>query len=264
MEYIIVKDGIIVDHCCGSVKPENAIEVPSGFQGYVGSKFVALKDDLSGLKPLSQQVSEGIFTIPDGYKINDDDTEIIRMNQEEIDNKFLPLIYAIPDTYEEIKVHKTFDREGNFDYYPPEKCVKMNTEQPAKYYKASSDGTWVFDITEAKKEKLTEINSAYDNATSSLVSSYPQTEVLTFDQQEQEARMWKENNESQTLLVDMLAAGRQIDKSLLVDKIILKSDTFKVAIGYLTGQRQRYEDILEEATTEEEITSIKPIYTLPE
>ena len=264
MEYIIVKDGIITEHLCGGEKPEGAIEVPAGFQGYIGLKLAALKDDLSGMKPLSQQVSEGLYTIPDGYKINSTDTEIIRISQDEIDKQFSPLVYAIPDTYAEITVHKTFDREGNFDYYPSENYVKMNTEQPAKYYKANSDGTWTFDITEAKKEKLSEINSEYDKSTSSLVSTYPQTEVLTFDQQEQEARMWKNNNETETLLVDMLAAGRQIDKSVLVDKIILKSDTFKLAIGYLTGQRQRYEDILENARTEKEILSIKPVYTLPE
>lgn len=260
MEYIIVKNGIIVDHCCGSVKSENAIEVPSGFQGYVGSKFIALKDDLSGLKPLSQQVSEGIFTIPDGYKINDDDTEIIHMDQNEIDNKFPILTYAIPDTYEEIKVHKTFDKNGNFNYYPPKKYIKMNIEQPAKYYKASSNGTWIFDITKAKKEKLSEINLEYNKSTSSLVSTYPQTEVLTFDKQEQEARAWLEDNSIETPLIDALTEGRQINKADLVNRIINKSNLFAIQTGYLTGQRQYYEDQLELATTEEEIEAIIPEY----
>lgn len=116
----------------------------------------------------------------------------------------------------------------------------------------------------AKKEKLAEINSAYESATSALVSTYPQTELLTFDKQEQEARAWTEDSAAETPLVDMLAAGRQMDKAELVRRIIAKADAFALATGYLTGQRQRYEDLLNEAKTLEEVEAIVPEYVMPE
>ena len=46
MEYIIVKDGIIAEHCCGEV-PKGAIACPKGFAGQVGDKVSDFKKDLS-------------------------------------------------------------------------------------------------------------------------------------------------------------------------------------------------------------------------
>ena len=116
MEYIIVENGIITAHRCGATKPENAITVPEGFAGYVGSPYAALKADLTGLKPLSQQVTEGIVAVPEGYTINATDTGFIRMEQAEIDQKYPPKHYAIEGSFESITVRKTFDKDGNFGY----------------------------------------------------------------------------------------------------------------------------------------------------
>lgn len=118
-------------------------------------------------------------------------------------------------------------------------------------------------IEAIKSSKLSEINSAYNTATSSLVSTYPSTEILTFDKQEQEARAWQADNSVSTPLIDALVLGRGIDKAELVRRIIAKADAFAVATGYLTGQRQKYEDQLEAATTAEEIAAIVPEYELP-
>lgn len=119
-------------------------------------------------------------------------------------------------------------------------------------------------LEELKAAKLSEINSKYNAATSSLVSTYPQTELLTFDKQESEARAWTADNSAETPLVDMLAAGRQIDKAELARRIIAKADAFALATGYLTGQRQRYEDLLGEAQTVEAVEAIVPEYKMPE
>ena len=264
MEYIIIKNNIITEHLCGEEKPEGAIEVPEGFPGFIGMKLIALKDDFSGIKPISQQVQEGILTIPEGFKANKDDNEIIHMDQEELDAAFPPEIWAVPGEFYGILVHKTFDRFGNFGYFPPEGAVKMQKPQPTTYHKAKPDGTWTPDIDRAKSTKLAEINTTYDAATSALVSMYPQTELLTFDQQESEARAYEADPTAETRLVDMLAKGRQIDKAELARRIILKSDAFKLSAGYLTGQRQRYEDLLSEAKTVEEVEAIVPEYKMPE
>lgn len=264
MEYIKVENGIIIDHCCGAEKPEGAIEVPEGFSGGIGMPLAALKEDLSGVKPISQQVKEGIFLVPEGYKINDADNGVTRMGQNEIDALYPPEIWAVPGQFHGILVHKTFDSNGVMGYFPPEDAVRMEGPRPTAYHKAASDGSWTVDMDAARNVKLTEINAAYDAATSALVATYPQTELLTFDKQEAEARAWTADHAAETPLVDMLAAGRQMDKAELMSRIIAKADAFALATGYLTGQRQRYEDLLDAATSAEEVEVIVPQYVLPE
>ncbi len=119
-------------------------------------------------------------------------------------------------------------------------------------------------VEELKITKLSEINVKYDAAASSLVATYPQTELLTFDKQESEARAWLADSSVQTPLIDALAAGRGMDKAELVSRIITKADAFAVATGYLTGQRQKYEDELDAAATAEEVEAIVPDYKLPQ
>lgn len=155
MEYIIVENGIIVKHVCAQTKPENAIEVPSGFGGYQGMKFAALKDDLSGPKSLSLQVEEGIIDLPDGYRINEAGNEFIRMEQSEIDQKYPPKTYALEGSFDAIEVKKTFDRDGNFGYWPQEGLIEMPGEQPGPAYKAVS-GQWVLDDDKAAEVSMTE------------------------------------------------------------------------------------------------------------
>ncbi len=177
MEYIIVENGIIVKHGCAAQKPENALEVPSGFPGYVGLPVAALKDDLTGLKPLSQQVEEGIVEQPEGYKTNDADNEFIRMEQSEIDEKYPPKTYAAEGSFDAITVRKTFDRYGNFGYWPAEGLTEMETEQPSLAYKAVS-GQWVLDEDKATEIALSEAKMDRAEAVSRITV---EVDGMTFD-----------------------------------------------------------------------------------
>lgn len=131
------------------------------------------------------------------------------------------------------------------------------------------DGTIVFKpprpelLETVKARKLAEINSSYQQAISTLTPTYPDDERLTFDKQEAEARGWLADNSFPTPFVDALAAGRQMDKAELVKRIIAKADAFALASGSLTGQRQRYEDLLDVAETPEAVAAIVPQYSLP-
>lgn len=177
MEYIIIDNGIIVKHGCAQTKPENALEVPSGFPGYVGLPFAALKDDMSGLKPLSQQVSEGIIDLPEGYKINEADTEFIRMEQSEIDAQYPPKTYALEGSFEAIDVKKMFDRDGNFGYWPQEGLIEMTGKQPGPAYKAVS-GQWVLDDDKAAEVAMTEAKTERTDAVSKITV---EVDGLVFD-----------------------------------------------------------------------------------
>jgi hypothetical protein len=114
-----------------------------------------------------------------------------------------------------------------------------------------------------KVAKLNEINTAYQQAIADLTPTYPDDERLTFDKQEQEARAWLADNSASTPFVDALAVGRQMNKAELVSRIIAKADAFAIASGLLTGQRQRYEDLLKDAQDAEAVEAIVPEYSLP-
>lgn len=118
-------------------------------------------------------------------------------------------------------------------------------------------------LQQVKADKLSEINTAYQQAIATLTPTYPDDERLTFDKQEQEARAWMTDNTSTTPFIDALAAGRQMDKAELVSRIIAKADAFALASGSLTGQRQRYEDLLKDAQDAEAVAAIVPVYSLP-
>lgn len=117
-------------------------------------------------------------------------------------------------------------------------------------------------FSQLKIEKLNEINGAYQQAIADMTPGYPDDERLTFDKQEQEARAWLADDTALTPFIDALAAGRQMDKAELVKRIIAKADAFAIASGSLTGQRQRYEDLLDAAETAEEVEAIVPEYSL--
>lgn len=186
MEYIIIENGIIVKHGCAQDKPANALEVPSGFPGYVGLPFAALKDDLTDLKPLSQQVSEGIIEQPEGYKINETDTEFVRMEQSEIDAKYPAKTYALEGSFDALIVHKTFDRNGNFGYFSPDGLVEMSGKQPGPAYKAVS-GQWVLDDDKAAEVAMSEAKTDRAEAVSRITV---EVDGMVFDGDEMaQARM---------------------------------------------------------------------------
>lgn len=180
MEYIKVENGIIIEHCCGGKKPEGAIEVPAGFPGCIGMKLAALKDDLSGVKPISQQVAEGILTIPEGMKANADDNELVRMSQEEIDEIFPVQTWAVPGGFHGDSVHKSFNRDGIFGYFSQDRAVLMKGEQPGRAYKAGEDGTWILD---AEKQEYLDVAEATEASTTMLsarvMRSMAQTESFS-------------------------------------------------------------------------------------
>lgn len=135
--------------------------------------------------------------------------------------------------------------------------------------KIGPDGSIVFtppkppELDDLKAVKLVEINAAYQQAIADMTPGYPDDERLTFDKQEAEARSWLADNSASTPFVDALATGRQMDKAELVRRIIAKADAFAIASGSLTGQRQRYEDLLKDAKTADAVAAIVPQYSLP-
>ena len=58
---------------------------------------------------------------------------------------------------------------------------------------------------------------------------------------EQEARAYLLDSNASTPFIDAICLARECDKSYLVAKIIEKADAYAVAVGTLTGIRQKLE-----------------------
>ena len=111
-------------------------------------------------------------------------------------------------------------------------------------------------LDEAKAAKLTEINAACDAEIEAIKVSYPNTEVMTWDKQEQEARALVLDATTATPLIDSIASARGLDRVELANRIIANADQFATASGVFLGKRQKLKDEINAATTVEQVAEI--------
>lgn len=118
-------------------------------------------------------------------------------------------------------------------------------------------------LAEVKDAKLQEINAGFEQTASQLVATYPQSELLTFDQQTQEAQSYLADPTAECPMLAPLAAARGITMEDLCQRVMAKHAAFSAATGLLMGQRQAMEDRLELAVTVEDVQAIEVVYSLP-
>lgn len=126
---------------------------------------------------------------------------------------------------------------------------------------------WIYtpNLQKAKTTKLSEINAACDEILNTAVNTYPQTEVLTFDQQATEADKYlSTGDEADAPLLAALAIGRGITLDELVQRVKAKTTAFTALSGSIIGQRQALEDQLDACETVEEVQLISVDFDLPE
>lgn len=108
-----------------------------------------------------------------------------------------------------------------------------------------------------KEALLTTLANKADTLKSSLLVGYPQTEIESFYRQEKEALAWKADNKVDTPMLKQIARVRGVPFDVLVEKVIEKASQFAVAIGFIIGQRQAFEDRLLALKTMEELTALE-------
>lgn len=96
--------------------------------------------------------------------------------------------------------------------------------------------------TVLKRRKMNEINTSFETALSQLRSEYPESEIMSWTKQEDEARRYLLDNTIATPLVDSIVEARGCDKAELINKIVLKADQYSYAVGMAVGRRQYLED----------------------
>ena len=107
-----------------------------------------------------------------------------------------------------------------------------------------------------REHKLAEIKAACEAVLSSLQSSYPESEVLSWDKQEREARAFLAEPTATVPLIAALAAARGISVSALAQRIVQKADAYTAAIAASLGKRQKLEDQLNAMTSWEQMAEI--------
>lgn len=108
-----------------------------------------------------------------------------------------------------------------------------------------------------KEALLATLANKADTLKSSLLVGYPQTEIESFYRQEKEALAWKADNKVDTPMLKQIARVRGVPFDVLVEKVIEKASQFAVAIGFIIGQRQAFEDRLLALKTMEELTALE-------
>ena len=111
-------------------------------------------------------------------------------------------------------------------------------------------------LDEVKAAKLAEINAECDAEIGAIKATYPDTEVMSWDKQEQEARALLANATATTPLIDSIASARGLGRVELANRIIANADQFAVASGTSIGKRQKLEDQINAATTVEQVAEI--------
>lgn len=104
--------------------------------------------------------------------------------------------------------------------------------------------------------KLEQIKAACERDLKVLRAQYPESEVLSWYKQEEEARAFQADSTASTPLINGIAAERGITRAELVDRIIQKADSYTAAIGALLGKRQALEDQLDAATDWQSMSTI--------
>lgn len=76
----------------------------------------------------------------------------------------------------------------------------------------------------------------------SIASDIPQIEKDTWPTQEREALAWSGDNTASVPFITELAAARGIELSVLVPKILIKSDIYRSALASALGAKHKLED----------------------
>ena len=111
-------------------------------------------------------------------------------------------------------------------------------------------------LAEAQQAAMRNINTAYEVELASIRREYPESEQMTWDKQEREARAFLADSSTATPLLDAMATGRGMDKVELATRIIAKADAWMQASGLATGKRQALEDQVKAAATVEAVEAI--------
>jgi len=90
-----------------------------------------------------------------------------------------------------------------------------------------------------KAAKIAEIDEAFDEATNSLTSGWPQHEIQTWNKQEAEARKYLSDNSTPTPMLSVISYTRNLTVGELALRVVRDADAFTTASAHYVGLRHK-------------------------
>ncbi|MBQ7820541.1 MAG: hypothetical protein IJ341_12705 [Bacteroidales bacterium] len=177
-------------------------------------------------------------------------------------NKF-PSLMRKEGFIERIKGWKKSD--GTLKYIEPEKWGQHKTYyttfpyQGADYEWSDEKNSWEIKLEVAKQQKLEEVRQATNSYMEQLKSNFSNAEMETWTRQEHGVKLLTENPESEEYdaqWVKALAQTRGITLEEQMQRISYATTMMNTMAYQLVGYQQRLEDMINAATTIDEIYNI--------
>lgn len=111
-------------------------------------------------------------------------------------------------------------------------------------------------LAQARSERLAIINSECDKALTSITATYPNSEIGSWPQQVKEAEALAVDPQATCPMLTALAETRGVDMTVLSGRVLEKSAMFSTVSGQIIGKRQALEDVLNAATTPDDVSAV--------
>ena len=178
-------------------------------------------------------------------------------------NKF-PSLMRKEGFEERIKAWKKSD--GTMKYVEPQKWGQHKTYYTdfpylgSDYEWSEQEGSWKIKLDVAKQQKLEEVRSSTNMYMEQLKSNFSNAEMETWSRQENGVKLLSENPESEEYdaqWVKALSQTRGISLEEQMQRISYATNMMNTMAYQLVGYQQRLEDLINAATTVEEVQDIR-------
>lgn len=111
-------------------------------------------------------------------------------------------------------------------------------------------------IPKAKNDAKERIRKQSESLMIDIENSYPSFERQTWPYQRLEVEAWEKDNSTPTPTIDAIAVSRQISRDEHLSKTLAKTNEFKSMSNHLAGRRQYFEDLIDNSTDLDFISSV--------
>lgn len=161
-----------------------------------------------------------------------------------------------------VEMIRAYSKEsGTMEYFAEEVPADYTlTVYPGGDYTWSDEkDQWEIRLEVAKARKLEEIRNIVNSKMNELKKNFSNAEVETWTKQENGAKLLIENPESteaDAIWVKSLAEARGISLGAMIEKITTAVTVVNTAAYQVIGQQQKLEDLVNAATTVDEVYAI--------
>jgi adenylate kinase family enzyme len=183
---------------------------------------------------LSSYLNYYIGRIPDEY--DDQRVELKKINAVIIPEDIAPG-FKFADIYKDYVSIRSVSHI--MDEFPQFANSAETDDQKVKYYLTDEDRELA--VKYNKFVMLKVIADRFSERMKNLTVDASDLEVATWEEQKREALLYQSDNTASTPLIDILATGRGIDREVLVTKILVNVEAYKVKLANLLVEQQQLE-----------------------